>query len=168
MNNILKTSLGCLFIALALNTAFTYAQQSMWLLPYPPIPLTQPRVSLAQPQIPIQPDMPWLQINSHSKPNERQKPEWTVIITSIKPSIKQIDTNRWEISFMPWQNAKQHRILTQHENKTQPMAREERMDSGPRRGWWIHQGWMRRRNHSVQNTERICGRVSQAGAKKTQ
>lgn len=79
MRNLLRTSLGCLFIALALNTAFTFAQA---LVPQP-----------AQ-------DAPWLQLNCHNKTME-QKPEWTVIITSKKPSIKQIRTNCWEISFTP-------------------------------------------------------------------
>jgi len=70
----------CLFIALALNTAFTYSQTLQ-----PEIPFIEP---------------PWLQINCNNPAkNQTLKPEWTVIVTSVKPSIKQIDINHWEISF---------------------------------------------------------------------
>ena len=80
--NALKISIGCLFIALALNAAFTFAQT---LVPQPEVQFQEP---------------PWLQMNVHNPArNQRLKPEWTVIVTSIKPSIKQIDVNHWEISF---------------------------------------------------------------------
>jgi hypothetical protein len=75
--------LWCLFIALALNAAFTFAQS---LVP------VQPEVPFIEP--------PWLQINCHNPAkNQKLKPQWTVIVTSVKPSIKQIGINRWEISF---------------------------------------------------------------------
>ena len=71
--NALKTSLGCLFIALALHTAFIYAQ-----------------------------DLPWLQVNSHNPSNNMTlKPRWTVIISSVRPNVKQLRDNRWEIEFIP-------------------------------------------------------------------
>lgn len=87
MKPLLRTSLVCLFIALALNAAFTSAQ-SLWLTPNPPIPLNQPA------------NTPWLQLNSHNPTRDRTlKPQWTVIITSVKPSIRQIAPKRWEIEF---------------------------------------------------------------------
>ena len=73
IREILRTSLGCLFIALALNAAFTFAQ-----------------------------DAPWLQVNTHNPTNDATHlPKWTVIISSKKPSVKQIRENCWEISFYP-------------------------------------------------------------------
>jgi len=72
----------CLFIALGLNAAFTFAQ-----------------TFVVQPEIPFI-ELPWLQINCHNPAkNQKLKPEWTVIVTSVKPIIKQLDINRWEISF---------------------------------------------------------------------
>lgn len=71
----------CLFIALALNAAFTFAQA---LAPGGLAPG----------------DNTWLQLNCHNSGNTPQlKPQHTVIISSVKPSIKQLSTNRWEISF---------------------------------------------------------------------
>ena len=71
IRELLRTSLGCLFIALALNAAFTFAQ-----------------------------DAPWLQVNTHNPASDQtMKPEWTVIISAKKPSIRQLRDNRWEISF---------------------------------------------------------------------
>jgi hypothetical protein len=73
MKELLRTSVWCLFIALALNVAFTQAQES-----------------------------PWLQLNTHNPArNVKLKPEWTVIISSVKPYVKQIRDNCWEISFSP-------------------------------------------------------------------
>ena len=73
MRQLLRTSLGCLFIALALNAAFTFAQ-----------------------------DAPWLQVNCHNPAsNANLLPKWTVIISTKKPEIKQLRNNRWEISFYP-------------------------------------------------------------------
>jgi hypothetical protein len=72
-----------LFIALALNAAFTFAQA------------TTP-AGLAPG------DNPWLQLNCHNSANTPQlKPQHTVIISSVKPVIKQLTQNRWEISFIP-------------------------------------------------------------------
>ncbi len=68
--------MGCLFIALALNAMFSYAE---------PLAQSEP---------------PWLQLNTHNPSNNATlKPQWTVIITSKKPMIKQIRENRWEIEF---------------------------------------------------------------------
>jgi hypothetical protein len=88
MKNLLKTSLGCLFITLLLNAAFTFAQG-----------LIDPH-----PMLPIPPDIqwepPWLQINCHNPAkNQKLKPEWTVIVSAMKPAIRQIDIHRWEITF---------------------------------------------------------------------
>lgn len=78
MKNLLKISVGCLFIALGLNAAFT---------------------QFIEPEIPFQ-EPPWLQLNCHNPANNvRLNPEWTVIVTSEKPTVKQIDVKRWEISF---------------------------------------------------------------------
>ena len=45
-------------------------------------------------------DAPWLQLNTHNPTsNATLKPKWTVIISSVRPTVKQIDTNRWEIEF---------------------------------------------------------------------
>jgi hypothetical protein len=75
MKNLLKISVGCLFIALALNVAFTLAQDA---------------------------ETPWLQLNCHNPANNvKLNPKWTVIVTSKKPSVKQIAVDRWEISFTP-------------------------------------------------------------------
>jgi hypothetical protein len=88
--NALKTSVGCLFIALALNAAFTYGQ-SLWLAPYPAIPMVKQ---------PVQSDTVWLQLNSHSNSRDMKlTPEHTVIVTSKQPTIKQIRKNCWQISF---------------------------------------------------------------------
>ena len=64
-----------------------------------PVHCTFAQTLVEQPEIPfIEP--PWLQINCNNPAkNQKLKPEWTVIVTSIKPSIKQIDINHWEISF---------------------------------------------------------------------
>lgn len=73
MKEALRTSWWCLIAACVLNTAFTFAQ-----------------------------DEPWLQLNSHNPANNAQlKPKYTVIISSVKPTVKQIRENRWEISFIP-------------------------------------------------------------------
>jgi hypothetical protein len=46
-------------------------------------------------------DPSWLQMNVHNPAgtHERLKPEWTVIVTSVKPQIRQLDISCWEISF---------------------------------------------------------------------
>jgi hypothetical protein len=83
MNNLLKTSLGCLFIALALNVAFTLAQDTM------------------QTEIPYRLP-PWLQMNVHNASSrENLRPESTIIITTAKPQVKQIREKCWQISFTP-------------------------------------------------------------------
>jgi hypothetical protein len=72
--NTLKTSLGCLFIALMLRSGFMLAQG----------------------------ELPWLQLNCHNPSNNMTlKPKWTVIISSVRPNVKQIRDNRWEIEFIP-------------------------------------------------------------------
>jgi hypothetical protein len=72
--NTLKTSLGCLFIALMFRAGFMLAQG----------------------------ELPWLQVNSHNpSSNMTLKPKWTVIISSVQPRVKQIRDNRWEIEFIP-------------------------------------------------------------------
>ena len=76
--------LWCLFIALALNEASSFAQdwQQDGSHPSPP------------------PSAPWLQLNCHNSGDIPQlKPQHTVIISSVKPVIKQLTNNRWEISF---------------------------------------------------------------------
>jgi hypothetical protein len=83
--NTLKTSLGCLFIALALNAAFTFGQGLA------PGVLDNPGD-----------DRPWLQLNCHNPSNNTTlTPKHTVIISSVRPQVKQIKENRWEISFLP-------------------------------------------------------------------
>lgn len=77
--NALKISLGCLFIALALNNAFTFAQ-SMLLVPYP-----------ARPS-----DMPWMRINSK---DETHRPEATTIQTTAIPTVTRISPKVWAITF---------------------------------------------------------------------
>lgn len=46
-------------------------------------------------------DPSWLQLNVHNPAGGqvRLKPEWTVIVTSVKPQIRQLDISCWEISF---------------------------------------------------------------------
>jgi hypothetical protein len=70
--NALKTSLGCLFIALALNTAFTFA-----------IPQQQQ-------------DRPWMQISSGG---DSHKPESTIIKTTAIPSVTKVTPTLWIITF---------------------------------------------------------------------
>ena len=77
--NILKTSLGCLFIALAMNTAFTFAQ-SMFLVPYPSRPS----------------DMPWMRIDSK---DETHRPESLTIQTTAIPTVTRISPTVWAITF---------------------------------------------------------------------
>jgi hypothetical protein len=79
--NALKTSLGCLFIALALNTAFTFAG-NMWLVPYPPIHQAE--------------DRPWMQISSGG---DSHKPESTVIKTTAIPTVSKVTPTLWIITF---------------------------------------------------------------------
>lgn len=84
MKQLLRTSLGCLFIALALNALFSYGQTLA--------PLAPPLENL--------PDPPWLQVNTHNPSNNQShRAEWTVLISSRKPIVKQIRTDCWEISF---------------------------------------------------------------------
>jgi hypothetical protein len=72
--NALKTSLGCLFIALMLRSGFMLAQG----------------------------DLPWLQLNCHNPTSKPAlTPKWTVIISSVQPKVRQIRNNRWEIEFIP-------------------------------------------------------------------
>ena len=77
--NALKISLGCLFIALAMNTAFTFAQ-SMFLVPYPSRPS----------------DMPWMRIDSK---DETHRPETTFIQTTAIPTVTRVSPNVWMITF---------------------------------------------------------------------
>jgi hypothetical protein len=77
--NALKASLGCLFIALALNTAFTFAQ-NVWLVPYPPIPQ----------------DRPWMRISTS---DDSHKPESTTIQTTAIPTVTRISPSVWAITF---------------------------------------------------------------------
>jgi hypothetical protein len=77
--NALKISLGCLFIALALNTAFTFAQ-GIWLVPYPPIPQ----------------DQPWIRISSR---DDSHRPEATTIQTTAIPTVTRISPKVWAITF---------------------------------------------------------------------
>jgi len=73
MKEALKFSLACLVLVLAMNGMFCFAQ-----------------------------DLPWLQLNCHSTVQTNGlQPKHTVIISAVKPTIKQIGTNRWEISFGP-------------------------------------------------------------------
>ena len=82
ITSILKTSLGCLFIALLLNAAFTFAQ------------------GLAPGALGSTENIKWLQLNYHNpKGLNAFMPQYTVIITSARPTVKQLQTNRWEISF---------------------------------------------------------------------
>jgi hypothetical protein len=83
MNNLLKTSVGCLFIALGLNAAFTLAQDTM------------------QTEIPYHLP-PWLQMNVHKAASrDNLRPESTVIITTARPEVKKIREKCWQISFTP-------------------------------------------------------------------
>jgi hypothetical protein len=73
MKEPLRISLLCLSLAFALHGLFCYGQ-----------------------------DLPWLQFNTHKTPNMQDfRPQHTVIISSVRPTIKQLAENRWEISFSP-------------------------------------------------------------------
>ena len=70
-----------LFIALALNAVFTLAQG------------LAPRGLAAG-------DNTSLQLNCHNPAKSQElKPEWTVIVSAVKLTVKQMNTSRWEISF---------------------------------------------------------------------
>jgi len=66
----------CLLMALA---AITFGQTLV-----PEIPYIEP---------------PWLQVNAIQHKRADLKPESVNIITSAKPTVKQIDFNHWQITF---------------------------------------------------------------------
>jgi hypothetical protein len=73
MKEALRISWWCLIAACVLNTAFCFAQDAVW-----------------------------LQLNCHNKTGVAElKPRQTVIISSVRPSVKQLAENRWQISFIP-------------------------------------------------------------------
>jgi hypothetical protein len=78
MKAALQTSLGCLFIALALNVALTHAQ------------LLTPESAF---------DLPWLQIRTTAGQDRTMRPESTTIYTSVPPLVRQVSGNRWQITF---------------------------------------------------------------------
>ena len=80
MKTALQTSLGCLFIALLLNAAFTFAQG---------LTLTAPAT--------INP-APWLKIYTHNNPGE---PVQVIILSNREPTIFQMGDKEWRIKFYP-------------------------------------------------------------------
>lgn len=86
IKELFRASLWCLFIALAMNTAFTYSQGLGW-----------QGMRRASP-----PDMPWM-IISFTDPGDHKtiRPELTVITTSNQPVVKSTGKNQWEIHFTP-------------------------------------------------------------------
>lgn len=78
MMNALKISLGCLFIALALNVVFSQ--------------ILAPTTAF---------DIPWLQINTttHRPGDKWQNPEFTVIYSSAIPIVTRLSPTRWQITF---------------------------------------------------------------------
>lgn len=81
MKEILRTSLWCLFMALALNVAFSHAQALV-------------------PQTATAADLPWLKVFVRN-PTGSSKPEDVTIISANKPEVRKLRDNRWQISFWP-------------------------------------------------------------------
>ena len=47
-------------------------------------------------------DAVWLQLNCHnSAADTKLNPKHTVVISSVRPVVKQLRPDRWEISFIP-------------------------------------------------------------------
>jgi hypothetical protein len=73
MKQALKFSVGCLIGVMAMHTLFCLGQDAVW-----------------------------LQLNCHSTTQTKGlQPKHTVVISSVRPVVKQLRSNRWEISFIP-------------------------------------------------------------------
>jgi hypothetical protein len=85
IRELLRASLWCLFFALVLSNAFTYAQ-NLWLVPYPPIQMS---------------DHPWMEISSG---DDSHKPESTIIKTTAIPTVTRLSPTTWIITFQRTKN----------------------------------------------------------------
>ncbi len=68
-----QTSLGCLFIALALNVAFT--------------------------QVVVTDDRPWLKLYIGAESGEELQPDRIIIMTTAEPVVSHVGNKMWKIAF---------------------------------------------------------------------
>lgn len=97
----IKTSFYCLFIALALNVAFTQTQ-TLKFNGEPPLPLSWVRMSDDKKALEIHCDHfgTWLKVLwSGGKDNLQWHPNWTSITTTYKPVVKKKAHGQWEVVF---------------------------------------------------------------------
>lgn len=76
LKDFMRASAGCLFIALALNAAFTQVLA----------PADQFK------------DLPWLRLIFHEN---KHRPQDVTIITKAQPQVTKLRENQWQISFWP-------------------------------------------------------------------